>query len=528
MSGESLHEQHKQKDVRMSNIIAAKAVADAVRTSLGPRGMDKMIQGTDGEVVISNDGATIVSHMELSHPCAKMLVDLSKSQDIVAGDGTTSVVVVAGALLQATQQLLDKGIHPTIITEAFQNAAIKAESILESISTPVNMDDRTDLINCVTTCLSSKVVSQNSSKLAPIAVDSVLAVMESPDSSVVDLADIKVVQQVGGTIDDTEMVNGMVFDKGASKAAGGPTSIKNAKIGLIQFQLSMPKTDMDNNVVVSDYAAMDRLLREERKYLLQMCKKIKKSGCNVLLIQKSILRDAVNDLSLHFLAKLGIMVIRDVERTDVDFICRTLGCRPVAHIDNFTAEKLGQAGIAEEVSAGVKGSAVVKITDVVQQGTMLGKTMTILVRGSNKLVVEEADRSLHDALCVMRSLVKKRFLICGGAVPEVETARQLQIWAKELKGQHSFCTKLFAEAFEVVPLTLAENAGLNPIAITTELRRRHKAGEMNAGINVRLGKISDMRAENVVQPLLVSTSVISLSTECIRMILKIDDIVAVR
>jgi T-complex protein 1 subunit delta len=215
---------------------------------------------------------------------------------------------------------------------------------------------------------------------------------------------------------------------------------------------------------------------------------------------------------LHFLAKLGIMVIRDIERNDVEFICKTLGCRPVAHIDNFTADKLGHAGVAEEVSAGTKGSSVVKITEVVQQGTVLGKTMTILVRGSNKLVVEEADRSLHDALCVMRSLVKKRFLICGGAVAEVEIARQLMNWSNELKGQHSFCTKLFAEAFEVVPLTLAENAGLNPIAITTELRRRHKAGEINAGINVRLGEISDMKEEKVLQPLLVSTSIVSLAT----------------
>jgi T-complex protein 1 subunit delta len=335
MKGETFNERSKGKDIRMSNIVAAKAVATAIRTSLGPRGMDKMIQKGDGEVLISNDGATILSQMQVMHPTAKMLVELSKSQDIEAGDGTTSVCVIAGALLDACGNLLSKGIHPTQIASSFMKACNAAETILEGISRPVNLSDRESLISAVNTCLSSKVVSQNSNILAPIAVDSVLGVIDAATATNVDLRDIRMVQQVGGTIDDTELVDGIVFDKGAKKSAGGPTKVDNAKIALIQFCLSAPKSDMENNVVVSDYAAMDRLLREERKHILGLCKKIKKSGANVVLIQKSILRDAYNELSLHFLAKMDILVVTDIERNDVEFISRTLGCQPVAHVDSM-------------------------------------------------------------------------------------------------------------------------------------------------------------------------------------------------
>merc|ERR1719230_320088 len=380
--------------------------------------MDKMIQQEDGEVVISNDGATIMSKMQVHHPTAKMLVELSKAQDVEAGDGTTSVVVICGALLNACGLLLEKGIHPTTITEAFQKSQAKADEILESIARPVDLTDREMLIKCVNTCLSSKVISANKETLSPIAVDAVCKVIDPATAIDVDLdRDIKIVKQIGGTIDDSELVSGLCFGKGVAHTAGGPTRIENAKIGLIQFWLSAPKTDMENNVVVSDYAAMDRILREERKYILGLCKKIKKAGCNVVLSQKSILRDATNDLSLHFLAKMGIMVIKDVEREDIEFITRTLGCKPVAHIDSFTPDKLGTAELVEEISfGGTGGSRIVKVTGVLNPGL----TQTILIRGSNKLVIEEADRSVHDALCVMRSLIKKKFLICGGGAAETE------------------------------------------------------------------------------------------------------------
>lgn len=304
--------------------------------------MDKMIQKGDGEVLITNDGATILSQMEVFHPTAQMLVQLSKSQDVEAGDGTTGICVIAGALLNACSELLGKGIHPTLIAESFKHAAAKATEILISVARPVDLMDRSSVLDAVNTCLSSKVVHHNADVLAPIAVDAVLNIIDPTTATNVDLSDIKIVKQVGGTMDDTELVNGLVLQNGVKHVAGGPTKVENAKVALIQFCISAPKTDMENNVVVSDYTAMDRILREERKYILNICKKIKKSGCNVLLIQKSILRDAYNDLALHFLAKLDIMVVTDVERNDVDFISRTLNLLPVAHVDHFTPEKLGK------------------------------------------------------------------------------------------------------------------------------------------------------------------------------------------
>ncbi|XP_071482750.1 T-complex protein 1 subunit delta-like [Diadema antillarum] len=514
-------DREKPSEIRRSNITAAKAVADAVRTSLGPRGMDKMIQDAKGDVTITNDGATILKQMQVLHPAAKMLVELSKAQDVEAGDGTTSVVVIAGSLLEAAARLLDKGIHPTIISESFQAAANKACEILATMAVPVNLGEREALLQSATTSLNSKVVSQYSSLLAPIAVDAVLQVIDPATASNVDLQDIKVIQKLGGTIEDTELVNGLVFSQRAAGTAG-PSKVEKARIGLIQFCLSAPKTDMDNQVVVSDYTQMDRVLREERAYILNLVKQIKKAGCNVLLIQKSILRDAISDLALHFLHKMKIMVVKDIEREDIEFVCKTINCKPIASIDHFTPEFLASADLVEEVVTGT--SKVVKITGI----TNPGKTMTVLVRGSNKLVLEEADRSIHDALCVIRCLVKQRYLIAGGGAPEIEVSLRMNEFSRTLTGMEAYCFKAFAEALEVIPSTLAENAGLNPISVVTELRNKHAQGEKTAGINVRKGAITNILEENVIQPLLVSTSAIQLAAETVRSIMKIDDIVNAR
>jgi len=329
---------------------------------------------------------------------------------------------------------------------------------------------------------------------------------------------------LGGTIDDTELVDGICFaDHKASQRANGPVRVTNAKVGLIQFSLSSPKSDIENNVIVKDYQAMDRILKEERLLIATMVKKIAATGCNVLLIQKSVLRDAVNDLSLHFLAKSKIMVVRDIERDEIDFVSRTLGCQPVAHLDQFTAATLGSAAVAEEVSVGGAGK-VVKMTGV----PGAGKTVTILLRGSNQLVLDEADRSLHDALCVIRSLVKERAMLPGGGAPEMEISQKLMHYARTLHGSESYCVRAYSEALEIIPYTLAENAGLHPIAIVTELRNRHAAGDVHAGINVKKSSISNMHDENVIQPMLVTKSALKLSTELVRMILKIDDLVITR
>lgn len=502
----------KEKDVRMGNIIAAKAVADAVRTSLGPRGMDKMIQSDTGEVIITNDGATILERMQVFHPTAKMLVGISKSQDIEAGDGTTSVVVIAGAFLEAVLMLLGKGVHPTIIADCFIKAEAKSREILRSIAIPVDLDDRDSLIQAATISLSSKIVYQNADILAPMAVDAVLKVADLSKSNV-DLEDVRVVERLGGTVDDSEMVDGLVLN---NSIWGKIKNIENAKVLLIQFCLSAPKTDMDNSVVVSEYQQMDRILKAERKYLLKMCKAIKKTGCNVLLIQKSILRDAYNSLSMHFLAKLGIAVVKDVERTDVPFICKTVGCQPVADMTALSPERLGHVNnVCSKsgcvVMTGCKSSA---------------KSVSILLKSSNELMLGEAGRSLHDALCVVRSLVKERYMIHGGGGPEIELSLQLGRWADQLEGMESFCIKAFANALEVIPRTLAENAGLHPVTITTQLRKLHNDGKVTAGINVKKGIVAELKGD-VIQPLLVNLSAISLASEVTRMILKIDDMVTV-
>lgn len=357
---------------------------------------------------------------------------------------------------------------------------------------------------------------------AAAASSSSAAAPSSPDVSV-DLNNIKVVKALGGTIDETELVEGLVFTNKISHVAGAPTRVANAKIALFQGHLSAPKADIENQVVVSEYSQMDRMLDQERKHILAMVKKIAATGCNVLLVQKSILRDALNDLSLHYLARMKILVVRDVERDDVESISKTLGCLPIAHIDSFTPDKLGSAELVEEVDVG-GGTKVTKITGVKHPR----RTISLLIRGSNKLVLDETDRSIHDALCVVRSLVKKRFLIAGGGAPEIEMALALTAWSKTLTGMHAVCVREFADALEIIPYTLAENAGMNPIAIVTELRKRHAEGGRTAGINVKRGVISDILEENVLQPLLVSTSAITLATETVRMILKIDDMVAVR
>ncbi|KXN86915.1 T-complex protein 1 subunit delta [Leucoagaricus sp. SymC.cos] len=515
----------KPMELRLSNMVAAKAISDAVRTSLGPRGMDKMIQTAKGETVITNDGATILKSIQALHPAAKMLVDLSAAQDVEAGDGTTSVVVLAGSFLAAAEKMLQKGIHPTVIAESFLKASTKAVEYLTDISTPVDLNDKGALLRAASTSLNSKIVSQYSSTLAPIAVSAVTRLV-TPTSSNVDLRDIRIVKKVGGTIEDTELVDGVVLNQNVVSSAGGPTRIEKAKIAIIQFQLSAPKPDMDNTVVINDYRQMDKVIKEGRQYILNLCKRIKKANCNVLLIQKSILRDAVDDVSLNFLKRLNILVVKDVERDEIDFLSKSLGCKPIADIDAFTEDKLGHADLVEEASeSGVK---VVKITGIKNRG----RTVSVLAMGSNNLVVEECERKTVGSTCEpvpsYHLTSPSSALIVGGGAPEIHVSRFLSQYAQTLKGMEAYCIQAYAEALEVIPTTLAENAGLNPIAIVTELRNRHALGERNAGINVRKGLISNILEEDVVQPLLVSTSAVELATETVCLLLKIDDYVQSR
>lgn len=511
----SFKDKEKPAEIRSSNIVAAKAVSDAIRTSLGPKGMDKMIEAPNGDVTITNDGATILKQMKVLHPAAKMLVELSKAQDTDAGDGTTSVVVLAGSLLDGAEKLLKRGIHPTTISEAFQKAAMKSVEIMENMSIAVNLDDRETLIKAANTSLNSKIVSQHSSILAPMAVDAVLKVQNNNN---VDLNDIKILKKLGGTLDDTQMFDGLVLPTKFSNDFG-VKKVEKAKVALIQFCVSPPKTDIDHKVVISDYTQMDRILKDERLYILNIVKQIKKAGCNVLLIQKSILRDATNEMAMHFFNKAKIAVVKDIERENIEFICKSLGCKPIASLDHFVPEALASVDLVEEMS----DSKFIKFSGIASENG--NKTVNILIRGSNKLVLEEAERSLHDALCVVRCLVIKPALISGGGSSEIEVARKLADFSRESLGLDGICFRTFADALEIIPYTLAENAGLNPIVTVTELKNRHANDEKYAGINVRLGSVSDMLTENVIQPLQVSISAISLATETVRSLLKIDDIV---
>merc|ERR1712194_131942 len=377
------------------------------------------------------------------------------------------VVVTAGALLHQAEILLGKGIHPQTITESFLMAEDKAEEVLNAMSIPISLSDRDTLISNAATSLNSKVVSQSSFTLAPIAVDAVLKLTGGDGNcSSVDLADVRICQKLGGTLDDTELVDGLVLNNPVARNAGGPTRVNNAKIGLIQFCLSPPQTDMEKNVTVKDYTQMDRILREERMHLAKMVKKIAQAGCNVLLIQKSILRDAVTDLSMDFCAKMKIMVVRDIERDDIEYISKIVGCEPVADLENFTKDKLGQAELVYDDNLGNSGSVgVVRFQGLnnIRNNNGGNKCVSILVRGSNVLLMEEIERSLHDALCVIRSLVKKKALIPGGAAPEMEVATQLRRWSRSVGGVAQICIAAFADCLEAVPYTLAENSGLSPI-----------------------------------------------------------------
>lgn len=520
ISNERFKDKEKPQEVRKSNILAAKAVADAIRTSLGPKGMDKMIKTNTGEIIVSNDGATILKHMAILHPAARMLVDVSAAQDVEAGDGTTSVAILTGSLLNAAEKLLNKGIHPTLIGESFTKAAERSCEVLLDMSHKIDLNDKITLVKAASTSLSSKIVSQHSTLLAPLSVDSVLKVI-NPTKDNVDLNNIRLIKKLGGTIDETELIDGVVLNQTVLKNAGGPIRMEKAKIGLIQFQLSPPKPDMENNIVVNDYRQMDKILKEERAYLLNICKKIKKAKCNVLLIQKSILRDAVNDLALHFLSKLNILVIKDIERDEIEFLSKSIGCKPIADVDNFTEDKLGSADLIEEVEN--SGSKIVKITGI-QQTNNIEPTVSILIRGANHLVLDETERSIHDALCVIRCLVKEKALIAGGGAPEIEIARVLMSESSKLSGLEQFVYQEFSQAMEIIPITLAENAGLNPLEVVTDLKNRHEMNEVNAGISVRRSGTTNTFDDHILQPVLVSTSSITLAAECVKSILRIDDI----
>lgn len=522
--GETQGKSEKVEDVRTSNIHAAKAIANMLRSSLGPKGLDKLIETAKSEVIITNDGATILQNLSVLQPSAKLLIQVAKAQDVEAGDGTTTVVVLAGALLEAAEGLLRRGIHPSQISEGFADALRHALDVVDSVAHKIDAADDDQLLQCVKTSLASKIVSQNATEIAPLALEAAKRIADLGSARNLDLRDIKLVKKIGGTLEDSELVSGLIFpDNRPSNMAGGPLKVSKPRIAVLQFCLSAPKTDVESQIAVSDYTQIDRVLREERQHVLELVKKIANSGATVVLVQKSILREGVSELALHFLAKKKIMVVRDIERTDVEFVCKTLKCTPIAHPDSLKPEKLGTAESAEEVTLS-NGAKVLRI-DVREAATA-----TILLRGAAQLVVDEAERSVHDALCVIRSLVKNKGVVGGGGSIEIEVARALEEKAdRQEKGSTSLVLRAYAEALETIPFVLAENCGLNALKVVTEMRNKHKRGLAFCGLKARTGLVVDNTFEHkIMQPALVTISALTLATEVTRMILKIDDILQSR
>lgn len=502
------------REAMHANITAAKIIGEAVRSALGPKGMDKMLVDSFGDVTITNDGATILDEIEVQHPAAKMMVEVAKAQDDEVGDGTTTAVVLASELLSKAEELLERDVHPTIIVDGYRNAAEKALKFLEEIAVKVKPDDREYLKKVAMISVASKLLSEYKEYVADMAVEAVLQVAEKgTEGYKVDIDDVKIEKKAGESLTDTKLIKGIVLDKEVVHP-GMPKRIENAKIALLNCPLEIEKTEMDAKINIESPEQMQAFLEEEERMLNEMVEKIAASGANVLLCQKGI-----DDMAQHFLAKKGILAVRRVKESDMDKLSKATGGRIVTNIEDLTSKDLGEADLVEE-----RKVADDKMTFI--EGCKNPKAVTILIRGGAERIVDEAERALHDALSVVRDVVRDPRIVAGGGAPEAETARKLREYAEQLAGKEQLAVQSFAEALEVVPITLAENAGLDPIEIITELRARHDKGELWAGVDVLSGKVADMKALGVYEPLAVKLQVIKSASEAATMILKIDDVIA--
>jgi len=474
--------ENRGKEAQRNNLTAAKLVAEVVKSSLGPRGMDKMLVDTLGDVTITNDGATILKEIDVQHPAAKMIVEVAKSVDNEVGDGTTSSVIFAGALLEKAEQLLEKNVHPSVIIDGYTAAAEEALKVLEKLAIKIKTDDKEMLIKIANTCMASKLVSEDSPTLSKIVVDATGQIAETNEktkSIKVDLDNIKVEKKAGGAIDDTTLIKGIVLDKEVVHG-GMPKRIEKAKIALINSALEIEKTEISAEIRISDPQQMHMFLEEENRMLKAMVEKIKSSGANVLLCQKGM-----DDIAQHHLAKGGILGVRRVKESDMFKLSKATGGRIVNNIDDLTSKDLGSADLVEERK--VETDKWVFI-----EGCKNPKAVTILVRGGSQRVVDEADRSLHDALMVMKDVLEKPAIVAGGGAPEAYVANHIRSWSSKLEGREQLAALKFAEALETLPICLAENAGMDPIDTMAELRAKQGKGIKWTGIDVRNAIIADM------------------------------------
>jgi len=502
------------RDAQRNNIMAARTIAEAVKSSLGPKGMDKMLVDSSGDVTITSDGRTILDKMDIDHPAAKMMVEVAKTQDAEVGDGTTTVVIVAGELLGKAEDLINKGVHPTVIVEGYSKAADKALETLEQIAIPVKPTGKEFLEKVAATSMASKLVSENKEQLAEIAVEAVLHVAQKVgDEYKVDLDDIMVEKKPGESAAETKLIEGLVLDKEVVHS-GMPKRVEKAKIALLESALEIEKTEFDAKINIERPEQMESFMREEENMLKEMVEKIVASGANVVVCQKGI-----DDIVQHFLVRKGVLAVRRAKKSDMEKLGKATGGKVVTNLEGLTESDLGYAELVEERKIGDG-----KMTFI--EGCKNPHSVAILIRGGTEHFVDEAERSVHDALCVVRDVVQEPKILAGGGSPEMEIARALRGYAETLPGREQLAVQSFGEAIEIVPLTLGENAGLDPIDILSELRARHEKGEKWAGVDAFAGKIKDMWKLGVYEPLAVKKQIIKSATEAATMLLRIDDVIA--
>ncbi len=507
--------QTKGKDAQQNNIAAAKLVAELVKSSLGPRGLDKMLVDSLGDVTITNDGATILKEIDVQHPAAKMIVEISKTVDNEVGDGTTSSVVFGGTLLARAEDLLKKEVHSSVIIEGFQAAAEKTLEIYSELSKKIRPDDRESLIKIATTSMQSKLISEDSGILSKIVVDAILSIVtkDGEDFSV-DLENIKVEKKSGGSIQDTQVIKGIVLDKEIVHS-GMPTKIEKAKIALINSALEIEKTEMSSEIRITDPSQMQMFLEEENRMLKTMVDKLHDIGVNVLICQKGI-----DDIAQHYLSKHGIMAVRRVKESDMIKLSKATGGRVISNLDDLSEKDLGAADLAQQKK--VESDKWVFI-----EGCKHPQSVTMLIRGGSQRVIDEVDRSIHDSLMVVKDVIEKPEIVAGGGAPESYAASQLKDWADNFDGREQLAIKKYAEALEIIPLTIAENAGMDPIDTMATLRAKQNQGRKWTGIDAKNTKIADMLAIDVVEPIVVKEQIIKSATEAACMILRIDDVIAI-
>jgi thermosome len=502
------------KDAQRANITAAKAVAEAVKSALGPKGMDKMLVDGLGDVTITSDGATILKEMDIEHPAAKMLVEVAKTTDDEVGDGTTSVVVFTGELLSKAEELLDKNVHSTMIVEGYRKAEAKALALYDEIAIDTSPTDRGMLKKIAMTAMASKLIRENRDCLADVAVDAVLKVAEKVGEAYrVDLDDVAVEKKAGESLVGTKLIEGIVIDKEVVHS-GMPKRRENARIALIDSALEVEKPKFDAKINIEHPDQMKAFLDEEEQMMRAMTDKIAASGASVVFCQKGI-----DDVVQHFLAKKGILAVRRVKKSSMEKLAKATGGKVVTNLDAFSAGDLGRAGLVEERRIGDDEWVFVEACEN-------PKAVTVLIRGGTEKIVDEAERSMHDALCVVRDVMRRPKVIVGGGAPEMEVSSRLKAWAERLSGRVQLAAIDFAEALEVIPTTLAENAGLDPIDILVELRSRHEKGEEGTGVDVFGGQVRDMTKLDVYEPLTVKEQIIKSASEAASMILRIDDVIA--